>query len=207
MCQALARESGTVIFCDSADSTTSGSTGDSTAIFQALLQAVPTEEVALLNVVDPEAVREAIDAGVGAKVRVRVGGKLAPECFSPVSYTGIVKTISDGTFTFKGPGMRGVTHHMGKAVVLIRGGIHLVVMERAVSQWDPQLYRSLGEEPADARIVQVKSPMAFRAAYEGISDEVLIIKAPGAANPDLPSLPWRHLGRPIYPLDSDVTWP
>jgi microcystin degradation protein MlrC len=80
-------------------------------------------------------------------------------------------------------------------------------MERAVSQWDPQLYRSLGEEPCDARIVQVKSPMAFRAAYADIADEVLIVRAPGAASPDLRALPWRHLPRPIYPLDEELAWP
>jgi microcystin degradation protein MlrC len=48
--------------------------------------------------------------------------------------------------------------------------------------------------------------MAFRAAYEGIYDDVIIVDAPGAASPQLASLPWRHLPRPIYPLDPDVTW-
>ena len=103
--------------------------------------------------------------------------------------------------------MRGVPHHMGRAVVLVRGGIHLLVMERGVSQWDPQLYRSVGLDPADARMVQVKSPMAFRAAYEGIYDEVIVVAAPGAADPDLRSLAWKRVSRPIYPLDLDATWP
>jgi microcystin degradation protein MlrC len=204
--------SGTVILCDSADSTTSGSTGDSTAVLDAVLRATPRREVALLNVVDPPVVAQAIDVGVGAPVTVEVGGKLAPDVFAPVTFEGYVKTISDGTFIFKGPGMRGVPHHMGRAVVLYQGdpasigGIHLVVMERGVSQWDPQLYRSVGEEPTDARIVQVKSPMAFRAAYEGLFDEVIVVAAPGAANPQLATLPWAHLPRPLYPLDPDVTF-
>jgi microcystin degradation protein MlrC len=205
--RALARPSGTVILCDSADATTSGSTGDSTAILDALLRAAPLQEVALVNIVDPQVVAQAVEAGVGSAVRVEVGGKLAPHYFEPVSFAGRVKIISDGTFAFKGPGMRGMAHHMGRTVVLIDGGIHLVVMERGVSQWDPQLYRSLGQEPADARIVQVKSPMAFRAAYKGLYDEVIVVKAPGAANPDLRSLPWQRLSRPIYPLDPKVTWP
>jgi microcystin degradation protein MlrC len=152
-------------------------------------------------------VAQAIDAGVGATVTVEVGGSLAPGYFQPITFTGYVKTISDGTFTFKGPGMRGVPHHMGRTVVLVDNGIHLVVMERGVSQWDPELYRCLGQEPTDARIVQVKSPMAFRAAYADILDEVIVVAAPGAANPDLVSLPWQRLPRPIYPLDPDVTWP
>jgi microcystin degradation protein MlrC len=204
--RALARTSGTVILCDSADATSSGSTGDSTAVLAALLRAAPLGATALANVVDPRAVGQAISAGVGATVTVEVGGTIARRSFRPVTLTAYVKTISDGTFTFKGPGMRGVAHHMGRAVVLVRGGIHLLVMERGVSQWDPQLYRSVGLEPADARMVQVKSPMAFRAAYEGLYDAVIVVSAPGAASPDLVSLPWKRLPRPIYPLDPEARW-
>jgi microcystin degradation protein MlrC len=210
--RALGRSAGMTILCDSADSTTSGSTGDSTAVLTALLRAAalrsaPVAETVLLNVVDPGAVARAMEAGVGATIAVEVGGALSPRYFQPVPLTAYVKTLSDGTFTFKGPGMRGVPHHMGRTAVLVQGGIHLVVMERGVSQWDPQMYRSLGLEPADARIVQVKSPMAFRAAYEGLYDEVIVVAAPGAANPDLRSLAWERVSRPIYPLDPDATWP
>jgi len=208
---ARAREEGTVILCDSADATTSGSTGDSTAVLRAVLDAaregaMPAGHIALLNVVDPPAVAAAFEAGVGANVTLDVGGLLAPRYFQPVRITGRVKTLSDGVFTFQGPGMRGVAHHMGQTAVLYAGDIHLVMMERAVSQWDPQLYRSVGEEPSAARIVMVKSPMAFRAAYEGLYDEVIVVRAPGAANPDLASLPWQRLPRPIYPLDPEMLY-
>jgi len=205
--RALARETGTVVLCDSADATTSGSTGDSTAILGALLGAVPLKGVALANIVDPGVVSQAMAAGIGATLRIEVGGKLAPDLFEPVTLEAYVKLLSDGTFTFKGPGMRGVPHHMGRTAVLTHGGIHLVVMERGVSQWDPELYRSVGEEPADARIVQVKSPMAFRAAYDGVYDEVIIVAAPGAASPQLAALPWQHLPRPMYPFDPATQWP
>lgn len=204
--RALAREKGMVVLCDSADSPTSGSTGDSTVLLQAILRAAPFEPLASLNVVDPQAVQEAIAAGVGAEVEVEVGGKLAPAFWEPVRFKGYVRLISDGVFRHKGPGMRGVTQRMGKTAVLVQGGIHLVVMERAVSQWDPQLYRSLGEEPSDARIVQVKSPAAFRAAYGPLADEILIIDSPGISTPKLSSLPWKRLRRPIYPLDPETVY-
>lgn len=204
--RALAREKGMVVLCDSADSPTSGSTGDSTVILQALLRAGPVQQTVLLNIVDPHVVGEAIAAGVGNEVTVQVGGRLAPTFFTPVAFKGYVRLISDGTFRNKGPGMRGVTYRMGRTVVLVQGGIHLVAMERAVSQWDPQLYRSLGEEPTDARIVQVKSPAAFRAAYGPLADGILIIRSPGIATPDLASLPWRRLRRPMYPLDEQAAY-
>jgi microcystin degradation protein MlrC len=205
--QSLTRRGGTVVLADPADAPSSGSTGDSTVLLKACLDASLTDELILLNIVDPKAVGTAINAGVGARVSVRVGGKIAPSFYSPVMFSGYVKTISDGVFRFKGPGMRGVQHQMGRTVVLVRGGIHLVVMERPVTQWDPQLYRSPGEEPADARAVQVKSPAGFRAGYADIVDEVMIIKSPGIATSQLSSLPWRHLRRPIYPLDPEVSFP
>ena len=217
LARAMARQEGTVVLCDSADSTTSGSTGDSTAILQAALAMLgrtgtPLPHPLLLNVVDPLAVATAIEAGVGNEIEVSVGGTVAPRYFAPVTFRGTVKLISDSEFRFKGPGMRGMLHHMGRAVVLTQGNIYLLVMEKAVSQWDPQLYRSVGLEPADARAVQVKSPRAFRAAYEDITEEVIIVHGgaglqAGAASPELTALPWRRLGRLIYPLDPDISWP
>ena len=204
--RALAREKGMMVLCDSADSPTSGSTGDSTVVLQAVLRAAPFEQVALLNIVDPQAVEEVAAAGVGSELTVGVGGKLAPSFWEPVDFRGYVRLVADGIFRHKGPGMRGVTQRMGKTVVLTQGGIHLVVMERAVSQWDPQLYRSLGEEPTDARIVQVKSPTAFRAAYGPLADEIVIVESPGVSTPKLSSLPWKHLRRPIYPLDLEIVY-
>jgi microcystin degradation protein MlrC len=90
--------------------------------------------------------------------------------------------------------------------VLKIGRIYLVVMERAVRQWDPELYRSVGLEPRDAQIVVVKSPAAFRAAYEPIAAEILIIEAPGVCSPDLRSLPFRCVRRPLFPLDEIDDW-
>jgi microcystin degradation protein MlrC len=199
--RALAGEERIVILCDSADAPSSGSTGDSSAILQALLASDIGHQVVLANVVDAAAVAVACNAGVGQQVTVQIGGTLAPQYFKPVAYSGYVKSLYDGIFRFKGQGMRGVVHRMGRTAVLVHEGIHLVVMERGVTQWDPELYRSSGLEPTDARMVQVKSPAAFRAAYKDIADEIIIVDAPGAASPKLTALSWRRLGRPIYPLD------
>jgi microcystin degradation protein MlrC len=199
--QALAGVERTVVLCDSADAPSSGSTGDSDVIVRALLAADLGTQIAMANVVDPAAVAAAFAAGVGQNVTVQVGGALAPQYFTPVTFTGYVKSLHDGEFRFKGQGMRGVVHRMGRTAVLVQGGIRLVVMEHGITQWDPELYRSLGLEPNDARIVQVKSPAAFRAAYKDIADEIIIVDAPGAASPKLTALPWQRLGRPIYPLD------
>jgi len=203
--QALASGRGPFILADSADAPSSGAPGDSTAVLRALLTAEPTRDC-YLNIVDPPAVAQMVQAGVGQQVTVQVGARYAPAFYSPVAVTGSVKLISDGEFVQKGPGFHGAVLHRGRTAVLQIGHMYLVAMERAVTQWDPELYRSVGLEPRDAQIVVVKSPAGFRAAYGPFAAEMLIIDAPGVCTPNLRSLPFRRVRRPLYPLDEVDDW-
>ena len=203
--QALSSDRHPFILADSADAPSSGSPGDSTVVLEALLRAGPDKDC-FLNIVDPQAVETAIQAGVGQEVRLQVGARFAPAFYRPVDITAYVQLISDGDFVQKGPGFHGTILHRGRTVVLRIGHVHLVVMERAVRQWDPEFYRSLGQEPRDAQIVVVKSPAGFRAAYGPLAAEITIVDAPGVCSPDLGSLPFQHVRRPLYPLDEVADW-
>ncbi len=203
--QALAGDRGPFVLADSADAPSSGAPGDSTAVLRALLAAQPAQDC-YLNIVDPPAVDDMVRAGVGQQVTLQVGARFAPAFYSPIQVTGLVKLISDGEFVQKGPGFHGAVLHRGRTTVLRIGHIYLVVMERAVTQWDPELYRSVGLEPRDAQIVVVKSPAGFRAAYGPFAAEMLILDAPGVCTPNLRSLPFRRVRRPLYPLDEVEEW-
>jgi microcystin degradation protein MlrC len=201
---ALASERHPAILVDSADAPSSGAPGDSTVVLKALLDAQPTRDCCL-TIVDPQAVETMVSAGVGQTVTLSVGATEAPALYAPVPLTGRVRLISDGDFVEKGPG-RGPILHRGRTVVLQVGHVYLEVMERAVRHWDPELYRSVGLEPRDAQIVVVKSPAAFRAAYEPIAAEIVLLDATGVCSPLLRSLPFRRVRRPLYPLDEIDDW-
>jgi len=203
--QALAGDRGPFILADSADAPSSGAPGDSPAVLRALLAAEPSRDC-YLNIVDPPAVATMVQTGVGRQVTLQIGARYAPAFYSPVEVTGSVKLISDGEFVQKGPGFHGAVLHRGRTAVLRIGHIYLVVMERAVTQWDPELYRSVGLEPRDAQIVIVRSPAGFRAAYGPFAAEMLILDAPGVCTPNLRSLPFRRVRRPLYPLDEVDDW-
>ena len=161
--RALASPRGPFVLADTADAPSSGAPGDSTVVLRALLECQP-ERDCLLNIVDAGAVASMAAAGPGKDVTLQVGGRTAG-ISAPVQVSGRVRLIADGDFVNKGPGNRGALINRGLTAVLQIGRIFLVVMERPVIQWDPELYRSVGLEPADAQIVVVKSPAAFRAAY------------------------------------------
>lgn len=205
--RALADDRCPFVFSDSADSTTSGAPGDSTVLLKVLLDR-KVRETALLNIVDPRAVAAAIDAGVGETVELTVGATFSRTFYEPVTFTGVVKALSDGRFRHKGPGFKGSEFQMGRTAVVVSGGIHLVIMEQTVFQWDPELYRSQGLEPVDAKIVAVKSPAAFRAAFAPIAAEILVLELPGVSSPDLQSFSWERITHPMFPFEDleDETW-
>lgn len=194
------KKSSPVIFADSADGTGSGSPGDSTAILSELLAGNIMLKT-YLSVVDPEAVKCAIDTGVGNTGRFLIGGKIDKVHSKPIWVTGKVKTLSDGNFVLKGPQSTGKTCDMGRTAVIKVNEIYIVLMENSVNNWDPSLYRSLGLEPMDARIVVVKSPAAFRAAYADISQEAYIVDTPGVSSANFHRLPFDKITRPMYPFD------
>jgi microcystin degradation protein MlrC len=95
---------------------------------------------------------------------------------------------------------------MGRAVVLDVGKIRLLVAERSAMTVDPELFRSHGIEPERMRIVVVKSPNGFRAAYQPIAKKMILVDTPGVSTPRLRTLPYRRVPRPIYPLDARVSF-
>jgi microcystin degradation protein MlrC len=94
---------------------------------------------------------------------------------------------------------------MGLTTVLEVGGLNIVVASRAVMTIDPELYRSQGIEPRDRRVVGVKSPSLFRPGFEDMLAGVLYLDMPGVCRGRLRQIPFRHINRPIHPLD-DFSW-
>jgi len=198
--QALASPKGPFILSDSSDSPSSGAPGDSTTFLKACVDA-NIEATTLINILDPEAAQKAQSVGIGKTATFTLGASLSNQFYKPFTFEATVKSLSDGKFTNKGPGFRGFEFNMGLTAVLVHKGIHLVVMSQPVIQWDPELYRSQGLDPATAKLVAVKSPAAFRAAYESFAEKVIVLDAPGVCSPNLKTFPWKRINRPIYPLD------
>lgn len=193
-----------VVLADSADSTGSGAPGDSTSILQQLL----TQQIAckvLLPIVDKPAVQAAAEAGVGASLSLTLGGRIDPVYSRPVSLEVEVEWVGEARFRFKGPVFTGQEANMGRVAVLRIWDIHILVSERPAWTVDPEMYRCVDLEPAEAQIVVVKSPNQFRAGYEALAHEIIVVDAPGCASANLRTLPFQRLPRPFYPFDEE--WP
>ena len=96
---------------------------------------------------------------------------------------------------------------MGRSVVLEAGQVHILIAERSAMTVDPELFRSHGIDPVYCKIVVVKSPNGFRAAYEPIARAMFVVDTPGVSTANLKTLPFKRVPRPIYPLDRDTPKP
>ena len=70
---------------------------------------------------------------------------------------------------------------------------------------DQEMFRHLGVEPRRERIMALKSSVHFRADFEPIAREVLVVKAPGPALADPAEFTWTKLRkgvrlRPLGPV-------
>lgn len=202
--KAIEMESGPVVLAESSDSTGSGSPGDSTGVLKYLVTA-PLTEPAAIFLVDPGAAEKAIAAGAGNRVTMAIGGCYDKRNSKPVKVDGYVRLISDGRWTARARGYNtGIETCMGPSVVLEVGQVKILIASRSAMTVDPELFRSHGIEPLYCRIVVVKSPLGFRACYEPLAKAIFLVDTPGVSTAKLSSLPWKRIGRPIYPLDPET---
>ncbi len=198
---ALAEPDGPVILTDQADNPGGGAgPQDGTIALKAMLdRGVTNACVAVMR--DPEAVAEAIEAGIGNTVTMKIGGKTDPWVGEPLEVTGMVSRISDGKYMPTGPMSGGVAHNMGNTAVLNVKGIDVILTELGSGLTDLELYRSLGLEPTDYKIMLVKSCVHYRAAHEPIAKKIIELDLPGGHGTRLAAFPWKKLKRPVFPLD------
>ena len=195
---------GPVVLLDHYDNCASGGTMDTTVVLGEILRQ-GLEDVSAFAIYDPEAVQQAIAAGVGAEVTLSIGGKIAmpgiPADSPPLIVTGTVKTISDGRYRNRGPMARGMQMDMGPSVVVDTGPVEIVLISRHVEPSDLNCLSSLGIDPMQKRYVMLKSRIHWRAGLGAMAKAVVDCAGVGVCTSDYSQLDFKKVRRPIYPLD------
>jgi len=198
---------GPVVLLDHYDNAASGGTMDTTAVLAEVLHQ-GLQNVAFFAIFDPQAVQQAIQAGVGQTVSLTVGGKLKmplmPHRSEPVLLTGVVKSISSGKYIAKGPMSKGARQDMGASVVIDTGHVEVALISRHVEPFDVNALISLGIDPTQKHCVVLKSRVHWRAGMGDLAKAVVECAGAGVCTSDYSELDFKRLRRPIYPLDLDL---
>jgi microcystin degradation protein MlrC len=186
--RALSIPNSPVVLADVSDNPGGGAPCDSTFILKALLDRGVTS-AAIGCIWDPIAVGVAIDAGEGAKLDLRVGGKMGPMSGDPVDLHVTVGKIAPNAFQFDG------IVPLGDSVAVSANGIDIVLISSRTQVLSPDVFTNVGVDPMQRHILVVKSTQHFYARFSPFASEVIYVAAPGAIAPDYASIPYQHAGR------------
>ena len=200
-------ERGPVVLADHGDNAGSGGPADDMTVLAECLRQGLTG-LATGPVWDPAAVAHMIAAGPGRRITVALGGNTDSPAIGrsgqPLELTGIVRCITDGRFHLSRPDRRGVTAQLGRSAVLDIGSALVVVSERRFEPSDIGVFTHCGIDPTRMHYVLVKSRQHFKAAFGAVASEIIMVAGPGVSTSDYSALPFRHIPRPIFPLDPDM---
>jgi microcystin degradation protein MlrC len=196
---------GRIVLGDYSDNPGGGGAGDSTFFLAALL-ARQERNVVVGCIWDPIVAGVCADAGVGATVRVRLGGKMGPLSGTPLDLDVRVKAVkhnhSEGVFGARQPLGLCVWLH-----VLNDGGrdtgIDVVVSSIRAQVYEPDALTGLGVTLEDKRLIVVKSSTHYEAGFRSLADHLWHVRTPGAMTLDLAALPYTKRDGDYFPRIAD----
>jgi microcystin degradation protein MlrC len=192
-----------VVLADYADNPGGGGYGDSPGLLRGMIEA-RLENAAFSMLYDPESARACHAAGSGATLSLRLGAKIDPAFGAPIEATGTVTKVFDGRFVRSGPMLAGIPVDMGPSAAFKVGGVEIVIGSERFQNADLMYFRSAGIEPTSRAFLGVKSMQHFRAAYAPIAGAILVVdEGGGCCSENFKALRYRHVRRPVYPLDLD----
>jgi microcystin degradation protein MlrC len=172
---------------------------DTTYVLRELMSQ-DAQKTAFPMLYDPEAAKMIVEAGVGESVDLEVGATTGWRDGGKVRVKGEVLWSGQGKYMGTGPMSVNREVDLGPTGILQVGGVWLQVISRQSSLLDEDPIKQFGYKPEDFDIIVSKSKTHFRAVYEVIGEEIIIIDAPGQCPADLGVLQYRNVKDGVYPI-------
>ena len=193
--EAMASTARPLILVEADDNPGSGAAGDNTEVLRMLLNQGVTN-VCAGPLWDPLAVRFCFDAGVGARLQLRVGGKVGPDSGFPLDVQAEVLALQrdhhQKVGDFDAP--------LGDSAAITFSGIELVLTSVRDQAYSPSLFSGLGIDCTKVRFIVLKSAQQFQLGFDVVTETALMLRRPQRGIESV-----RRVQRPIWPLDEDFT--
>ena len=200
---AVIKGQGPVVLGDVADNPGGGAAGDSTFILRRLLErGVGNAVVGALW--DLGAVHVCRQAGVGAQLDLRIGGKCGPASGLPVDLRVSVRAI----VADHSQSALGTRERLGDCVWVeaangLPGGLHIVLASIRTQTYGTDAFTGMGLRLTDKDLVVVKSTQHFHAEFAPLARQVLYVSSPGAMDFAFAAIPYRARSLDYWPRVAD----
>ncbi len=196
---------GPVVIHETSDNCGAGTPGDGTHLLRAMLDANLGAAACFGFIVDPQVAAAAQAAGVGAEIRVSLGGKTDTLHGTPLEVTAYVKALSDGKLILQHMG-KGSRLHLGPLCRLVINNMDVVVGSRRSQTLDKEPFLAVGIEVERYRYVALKSSNHFRAAFQTLASTIITADPPGLSTHQLQVFPRQHTDLALWPINPSASF-
>lgn len=196
-----------LIFSDAGDNPGGGGRGNTTWLLSAL-HAAGAQGVLFGVFIDPDLAAEAHRRGEGARFHAVFNRTGESEFSKRFEAAATVVRLSDGRCVGRRGIYAGRSIELGPVAALNLGGLTVVVGTHRKQCADPVQFECVGLDIGRARTVVVKSRGHFRAGFDEYfrPEQVFEVDTAGLTSPVLDRIGFRHLPRPVFPLDPGARW-
>ena len=191
---AQAEPEGPVVLADVSDNAGGGAPSDATFLLRAMIERGMTS-VATGLFYDPGAVRICREAGEGATLPLRIGGKHGPMSGDPLDLMVTVRKCASGLIQHFGK----LPAPIGEAVWVEYNGIDIVLNDVRSQTFHPEAFTQLGIDLSQRRYVCVKSSNHYQAGFRPIAAKIIPVATPGSITPDYANIPYTRRSRDYWP--------
>ena len=200
------KKDGFVVVNESSDNPGSGCPGDGTHLLRELLQRNMPRTI-MGPVLDARAAKLCHTHKVGDVFSLDVGGTLEPCSGGPIHFDAVeLLNLCDGEFVTKSPVNCGMHYTYGLTARLRSGNVEFLVVSTCLQVYDFEPFAMTGAKLEDYDLIGLKSMNHFRAWFAPRADGIVAADTPGLRPANLKLLDYRHVRRPIFPLDEDVAY-
>lgn len=195
------QENGPVCLLDMGDNIGGGSTADGTFIAHEMHRRGNVRGYVCLF--DPAAAAQAENAGVGATITLRMGGKSDNQHGLPLEAEVTVKSLHDGHFNESEVRHGGRTSYdMGTtAVVVTDSGLTICLISRSCVPVSIGMMTSCDLNPADFQIMVAKGVHSPVPAFEPFCVKLIRVNTAGSTSADINTFDFHYRRKPLFPFE------
>jgi len=196
---------GPVILAEPSDNVGGGAPGDGTGLLRLLLEHKMDQSAVCLW--DPDSVMQLSQHTAGSLVALELGGRGSNFDKGPVRIECELIRVSDGDFELEDKqshlaSVCGDRFDMGQCALVRHAGVTILLTTNRTPPMDLGQWRHVGVHPEELSFIGVKAAVAHRRAYDPIASANYLIETPGPCQSKLSEFPYRHIRRPVFPLDA-----
>jgi len=203
--EGLARAAGDGVFpaylSDAGDNTTAGAPGDLTVVLQEAL-ALGIKDAVFAGITAPQIVQRCREAGVGAQIEIVLG---AEHVSAPHKTMKVTATVEGFGEVLELGGFQPYRSTEGAWACVRIGDVLATFHEVPIGITTPHHFSSMGISPTAHRLYVVKLGYLHPQLEDGAKRHIMLY-SPGLTPLDLSLIPWKHISRPVFPLDAEMTW-